>query len=217
MQPFEIRLAYQGRHWLTLEFELGHDEVGSTEDRDLRIADDIVETFATIGLEEPAPIPLMLVEHQVAQKLHACTYVNPKTGRNDRAHDLVDLQILEHEDDRLRRASRDRPPASSPVDAHTSGRPPSSSTTTGTRSTPKPSMDSTFSPRSPRRSPGERPHRARRIVALPSLASFVPEGRKEKAVHGERKRNAAEREGAKAVGNKHDPLTVPAVDERASV
>jgi len=98
MQPFEIQLAYQSRHWLTVEFELGHDEVGSTEDRDLRIADDIVEIFATIGLEEPAPIPLMLVEHQVAQKLHACTYLNPKTNRNDRAHDLVDLQILEQEE-----------------------------------------------------------------------------------------------------------------------
>lgn len=98
MQQFEIQLAYQGRHWLTVEFELGHDEVGSTEDRDLRIADDIVEIFATIGLEEPAPIPLMLVEHQVAQKLHACTWVNPKTNRNDRAHDLVDLQILEQEE-----------------------------------------------------------------------------------------------------------------------
>jgi hypothetical protein len=98
MQPFEILLAYQGRHWLTVEFELGHDEVGSTEDRDLRIADDIIEIFATIGLDAPAPIPLMLVEHQIAQKLHACTYVNPKTGRNDRAHDLVDLQILEQEE-----------------------------------------------------------------------------------------------------------------------
>lgn len=98
MQPFEIPLAYQSRHWLTVEFELGHDEVGSTEDRDLRIADDIVEIFATIGLEEPAPIPLMLIEHQVAQKLHACTWVNPKTNRNDRAHDLVDLQILAQEE-----------------------------------------------------------------------------------------------------------------------
>jgi hypothetical protein len=98
MQPFEIPLAYQGRHWLTVEFELGHDEVGSTDDSDLRIADDILEIFATAGLEEPSPIPLMLVEHQVAQKLHACTYVNPKTNRNDRAHDLVDIQILEREE-----------------------------------------------------------------------------------------------------------------------
>jgi hypothetical protein len=98
MRPCEIRLGYQGRHWLTVDFELGHDEVGSTESRDLRIAGDIVEIFAAIGLEEPAPIPLMLVEHQIAQKLHACTWVNPKTGRNDRAHDLVDLQILEQEE-----------------------------------------------------------------------------------------------------------------------
>jgi Nucleotidyl transferase AbiEii toxin, Type IV TA system len=98
MQPFEIRLGYLGRHWLTVEFELGHDEVGSTEDRDLRIADDLLEIFATVGLEEPGPIPLMLVEHQLAQKLHACTYVNRKTNRNDRAHDLVDLQILGREE-----------------------------------------------------------------------------------------------------------------------
>lgn len=98
MQPFEIRLAYQGRHWLTVEFELGHDEVGSSEECDLRIADDIIELFTTLGLQEPAPIPLMMVEHQIAQKLHACTYVNPKTNRNDRAHDLVDLQVLEHEE-----------------------------------------------------------------------------------------------------------------------
>jgi hypothetical protein len=37
MQPFEIRLASQGGHGLTVEFDLGHDEVGSTEDRDLRM------------------------------------------------------------------------------------------------------------------------------------------------------------------------------------
>jgi hypothetical protein len=98
MQPFQIRLTYQSRHWLTVEFELGHDEVGSTEDRDLRIADDIIEIFATIGLDKPEPVPLMMVEHQVAQKLHACTYVNPRTNRNDRAHDLVDLQILDQEE-----------------------------------------------------------------------------------------------------------------------
>lgn len=30
MQPFEIKLSYEGRHWLTVPFELGHDEIGST-------------------------------------------------------------------------------------------------------------------------------------------------------------------------------------------
>jgi hypothetical protein len=47
MQPFEILLAYQSRDWLTVEFELGHGEVGSTDVRDLRIADDLVEHVRT--------------------------------------------------------------------------------------------------------------------------------------------------------------------------
>ncbi len=99
MQPFEIRLAYGGFHWLTVEFELGRDEVGSTEDPEIRLADDIVELFLALGLEEPQPLPVMKVEHQVAQKIHACTYIDPKTGSNERAHDLVDLQILDEEEE----------------------------------------------------------------------------------------------------------------------
>lgn len=98
MQPFSIRLAYQGRQWLTVKFELGHDEIGSTENPDERMDDDIVDIFALIGLEAPQPVPLTSVEHQMAQKLHACTFVNPKTGRNERAHDLVDMQILWQEE-----------------------------------------------------------------------------------------------------------------------
>lgn len=96
MQPFKIRLLYLGQHWLTVPLELGHDEIGSTRQHDLRIAPDIVSLFETIGLDEPQPIRVLTVEHQVAQKLHACTSVNIRTGDNDRAHDLVDLQILEH-------------------------------------------------------------------------------------------------------------------------
>lgn len=98
MRPFDIRLAYRSRHWLTVRFELGHDEIGSTKIPDVRIADDIVEMFDTLGLDTPGPIPLLSVEHQIAQKLHACTAINPKTGRNDRAHDLVDLQLLDQEE-----------------------------------------------------------------------------------------------------------------------
>lgn len=97
MQPFDIKLDYQGRSWLTVRFELGHDEIGSTATHDLRMADDIVELFDTLGLEAPAPIPVLAIEHQVAQKLHACTAVD-KTGRNERAHDLVDLQLLDSEE-----------------------------------------------------------------------------------------------------------------------
>lgn len=98
MQPFDIRLAYRSRHWLTVRFELGCDEVGSTAEVDARLAQDIRDLFSAIGLPEPEPLPVLAVEHQVAQKLHACTSVNPKTGINERAHDLVDLQILEQEE-----------------------------------------------------------------------------------------------------------------------
>lgn len=99
MQPFEIRLSYRGRHWLTVTFELGRDEVGSTVGYDLRIADDLVGLFAEIGLERPEPIPVLAVDHQIAQKLHACTSVSPRTGKNERAHDLVDIQILIQEEE----------------------------------------------------------------------------------------------------------------------
>jgi hypothetical protein len=98
MRPFRIRLAYRGSEWVVVKFELGHDEVGSTEKPEARISKDIVAIFAGLGLGEPQPVPVMQVEHQVAQKLHACTWVNPKTGVNDRAHDLVDLQIIEQDE-----------------------------------------------------------------------------------------------------------------------
>lgn len=99
MRPFSLRLAYKSRHWLSVPFELGRDEVGSTARFDLALAPDIVELFDALGLDAPAPVPVIAVEHQVAQKLHACTAVSPRTGRNERAHDLVDLQILEEEED----------------------------------------------------------------------------------------------------------------------
>lgn len=98
MKPFLIRLAYKGRHWLAVPFELGRDEIGSTKQHEARIAEDIVELFGTLGLEAPEPIPVLALDHQIAQKLHACTSINATTGRNDRAHDLVDLQILDQEE-----------------------------------------------------------------------------------------------------------------------
>lgn len=95
MKPFEIRLSYKSRTWLTVTFELGRDEVGSTVTFESRMASDIAEIFTTLGLPQPDPIPVLSLDHQIAQKLHACTSIDPKTGENERAHDLVDLQILE--------------------------------------------------------------------------------------------------------------------------
>ena len=98
MVRYRVMLAYRSRHWLSVTFELGHDEVGSTDHYELRIASDIVDLFEDLGLETPQPIPVMALDHQVAQKLHACTSVGPRGG-NDHAHDLVDLQILDQEEE----------------------------------------------------------------------------------------------------------------------
>ena len=45
--------------------------------------------FEELGFPAPSPVPLMPVEHQIAQKLHGLT----EQG-SDRARDLVDLQII---------------------------------------------------------------------------------------------------------------------------
>ncbi|MBK5222084.1 MAG: hypothetical protein JJE52_04260 [Acidimicrobiia bacterium] len=52
MQPFQVRLSYQGRHWLSVTFELGHDEIGSTASSEKRIAADLVDLQILIE-EEP--------------------------------------------------------------------------------------------------------------------------------------------------------------------
>ena len=94
MAPFEVKLSYKTKPWCTVIFELGHDEAGSTDGPELRIAEDLVSVFNDLGLPIPQPIPLMSVAQQAAQKLHACTSEAEPGGGNERAHDLVDLQIL---------------------------------------------------------------------------------------------------------------------------
>lgn len=97
MKPFSLKLEYRSRSWINLPFELGHDEVGSTKNPTFRIAPDTVNLFAILGLPEPSAIPVLVVEHQMVQKLHACTMTD-RNGNNDRAHDLVDLQLLMMDD-----------------------------------------------------------------------------------------------------------------------
>lgn len=89
MRPYEVRLMYKGRSWLTVLVEVGHDELGDTEDPRHVVSSEIVAIFARLGLERPAPIPVLAADHQIAQKLHALSGTD-----SERAHDLVDLQLL---------------------------------------------------------------------------------------------------------------------------
>lgn len=89
MQPYDIKLSYNEKPWCTVPLEIGHDEIGDAEDPDRGIAREIVDAFVALGFPEPKPVPLMRIEHQVAQKLHAASGAG-----SARAHNLVDLQLI---------------------------------------------------------------------------------------------------------------------------
>ena len=88
MQPFEIKLAYNGKSWMTLPLEVGHNEVGDADDPDMVSSPEAAAILAQLGFPEPGPVPCMRLEHQIAQKLHAASGPD-----SERAHDLIDLQI----------------------------------------------------------------------------------------------------------------------------
>lgn len=96
---FRIRLDYESGQWLSVPFEVGGDDVAASRESENVLAPSIGELFGEIGLERPQPIPLLSMRHQVAQKLHACTDVDDELITNDRAHDLIDLQLLRRVDE----------------------------------------------------------------------------------------------------------------------
>ncbi len=90
MDPFEVKLSYLNKPYRTVLFELGHPEIGSTDQPVERLGSDIAAIFTEVGLPAPEPVRVMSAEHQITQKIHACT--GPDAA--SRAHDLVDIQIL---------------------------------------------------------------------------------------------------------------------------
>lgn len=53
-----------------------------------------VTEYSAIGLEPAGPVYCLSLRYQIAQKIHACTDPLDGTRPNDRARDLVDLQLL---------------------------------------------------------------------------------------------------------------------------
>lgn len=89
MLPFDVKLNYNGKPWLTVELEVGHDEIGDADEPEFFLPEYIKDMFGQIGLPEPEPVPLMTIPYQIAQKLHGLSEQN-----SNRAHDLIDLQII---------------------------------------------------------------------------------------------------------------------------
>ncbi len=87
----QIKLAYRGRRWGTVPFEVAPAE-GEAGD-DVEMLDAVaIEQF---GLDGPSRVPSLGVRYQIAQKIHACTEPPPDGKQeNPRFHDLLDLILL---------------------------------------------------------------------------------------------------------------------------
>lgn len=91
---YRARLEYRGGPFGTVTVEVAPDEVGGlTAGVEAVAAHDAADWFDELGLSAPQAVPTLPLAHQIAQKLHACTTPDDETWVNDRAHDLVDLQL----------------------------------------------------------------------------------------------------------------------------
>lgn len=88
MRPFEIKIAYNGKSWMTRRLRSVHNEIGDADDPDMVSSPEAAAILKGLGFPEPGPVPCMRLEHQIAQKLHAAS-----SPGSERAHDLIDLQI----------------------------------------------------------------------------------------------------------------------------
>lgn len=61
----------------------------TADDPDMVESPEATRVLAELGFPKPDPVPCMKLEHQIAQKLHAAS-----SAGSERAHDLIDLQII---------------------------------------------------------------------------------------------------------------------------
>lgn len=89
MHPYEVKISYLGSAWCTVEFELGHDEIGDADEPDMVEPTEASCILQAMGFPAPNLIPLMPLHYQIAQKLHGVS-----EDESRRAHDLIDLQLI---------------------------------------------------------------------------------------------------------------------------
>lgn len=91
MKPFTVTLSFMGSAWAAVPVEVVDDEINGLElaESPAAVADQLAAVGAALGCGAFAPVPLISLELQIAQKLHAVT-----EPHSQRVHDLIDLQLL---------------------------------------------------------------------------------------------------------------------------
>ena len=89
MHPYRVSLFFVGKPWAGIDVEVSDSEIDPAAHAPARVDDELADLNDSFGFGELRPIELVALEYQIAQKLHAVTDVV-----YDRAHDLVDLQLL---------------------------------------------------------------------------------------------------------------------------
>lgn len=70
-----------------MKFELGHNEIGDADEPEHQLAADLAALFTEVGLDAPKPMPVMRVDYQVAQKLHAVSDEGSERGETSSTSD----------------------------------------------------------------------------------------------------------------------------------
>ena len=97
LQPLFMRVRHISplKKWVNsrrIRVSLFGDEANATEECDMMPPpDDVLNVFRSLGFPAPKPISLITLEHQIAQKLHGASGLSE---HNQRAHDLIDLQVI---------------------------------------------------------------------------------------------------------------------------
>lgn len=89
MHPYRVSIAFLGSAWGALDVEVSDPEIDAYAHRRKEIDGELVQFGAYFGFGDLQPVELVDLEYQMAQKLHAVT-----DPAYERAHDLVDLQLL---------------------------------------------------------------------------------------------------------------------------
>ena len=89
-QRFDILLQLRGRTWRRITLEVSPDEGGAGDSADQFRT----PSLAHFGFTTPETTFGLVMDYQVAQKLHACTNPHTKEHPNDRVRDVVDLHLL---------------------------------------------------------------------------------------------------------------------------